>query len=289
MGTVYLNKLVQESVRNNYIKALKDDDFKKLIASLKCEEKELMKYTTKLQNTVEELNHCKNCKGLAGCKNVELGCINYPQIYNGKIIFSYMMCKYKKEQLKQQEQNSLNILDLVTLKDIDKTDKNRYELLKWVSNFIKNYDNKTRNKGLYLHGNFGCGKTYILSAMLNEFKKKRYTTELVYFPTLLRDLKQNFDELNNIIDYLASVDFLVIDDIGAEKVTEWSRDEILGTILQTRMNNLKTTFFTSNFNLEELEKHLSNNGSEPVKASRIIERIKFLTQDMEMISKNYRV
>ena len=54
------------------------------------------------------------------------------------------------------------------------------------------------------------------------------------------------------------------------------------------MNNLKTTFFTSNFTLKELERHLSNNGSEPVKSSRIIERIKFLCQDMEMISKNYR-
>ena len=84
------------------------------------------------------------------------------------------------------------------------------------------------------------------------------------------------------------VDILIIDDIGAEKVTDWGRDEILGTILQTRMNNLKTTFFTSNFTLKELERHLSNNGSEPVKSSRIIERIKFLCQDMEMISKNYR-
>ena len=47
-------------------------------------------------------------------------------------------------------------------------------------------------------------------------------------------------------------------------------------------------FFTSNFNIPELEKHLSNNGSEPIKANRIIERIKYLTVDMEMVSKNMR-
>ena len=124
--------------------------------------------------------------------------------------------------------------------------------------------------------------------MANELIKKHYTIETVYFPTLLRDLKNNFDSLGDTIDYLSNVDILIIDDNGADKVTDWGRDEILGTILQTRMNNLKTTFFTSNFTLKELERHLSNNGSEPVKSSRIIERIKFLCQDMEMISKNYR-
>ena len=64
------------------------------------------------------------------------------------------------------------------------------------------------------------------------------------------------------------------DDIGAEKVTEWSRDEILGTLLQHRMNNYKTTFFTSNLTIEELEQHLiiSSNIDEKVKARRIIEK-----------------
>ena len=83
---------------------------------------------------------------------------------------------------------------------------------------------------------------------------------------------------------------LLIDDIGAEKVTEWSRDEILGTILQKRMNNYKTTFFTSNLNMEELERHLRINSysDDEIKARRIIERIKQLTVDMEMISENKR-
>ena len=287
---VTTNRLLQNSVKDNYLKALKDPDFVSLVSRLNLSENEIMKYTTKLQNTVEELKNCKNCPGLAACKNKELGCVNYPQNYNNHVLFSYIVCRYKKEQIKKEQEKvtAAKTLELASLKDIDKTDKNRYEVLKWVTNFIKEYDPNKRSKGLYLHGNFGCGKTYILSAMANELTKKHYTVETVYFPTLLRDLKNNFDSLGDTIDYLSNVDILIIDDIGAEKVTDWGRDEILGTILQTRMNNLKTTFFTSNFTLKELERHLSNNGSEPVKSSRIIERIKFLCQDMEMISKNYR-
>ena len=90
--------------------------------------------------------------------------------------------------------------------------------------------------------------------------------------------------------YLQNVDILLLDDIGAENVTAWGRDEILGTILQYRMNNKLTTFFTSNYTIQELEDHLSmtKNGEDKVKAKRIIERIKQLTEDIELISVNRR-
>ena len=61
-------------------------------------------------------------------------------------------------------------------------------------------------------------------------------------------------------------------------------------ILQSRMNKKLTTFFTSNLTIEELERNLSiTKGSEDaVKAKRIIERIKQLTDDLELISINRR-
>ena len=48
-----------------------------------------------------------------------------------------------------------------------------------------------------------------------------------------------------------------IDDIGAETTTSWGRDEVLGTILQYRMQEGLVTFFTSNFTMDELEEHFS--------------------------------
>ncbi len=75
-----------------------------------------------------------------------------------------------------------------------------------------------------------------------------------------------------------------------ENNTSWSRDEILGTILQYRMDNNLLTFITSNLNLEELEEHLktTNKSVDDIKARRIIERIKYLTLDFELISENKR-
>ncbi len=82
----------------------------------------------------------------------------------------------------------------------------------------------------------------------------------------------------------------MLDDIGAETVTEWGRDEVLGTILQYRMEEHLPTFFTSNLTLEELADHLSMTKREVdvVKARRIIERIKQLTEEITMISVNLR-
>ena len=89
---------------------------------------------------------------------------------------------------------------------------------------------------------------------------------------------------------IKNTEILLIDDIGAENITSWSRDEVLSPILQYRMDNKLKTFFTSNLSIEDLEKHLAltKDGEEVVKARRIIERIKQLTSDVELVSKNLR-
>lgn len=290
MGSTFkTNKRIEDSVKTNYIKAQEDAVFKKLINSLDIEEREKMVNTSKFKDTVECLKNCQKCQGLMNCKNADKGYIYYPEIYNNHIEFYLKPCKYKKEELDKikNKETREKELDKASMKDLDINDKSRVKVIKWITKFINTYDNTKKNKGLYLHGSFGSGKTYIISAVFNELKKKNYRSEIVYFSSLLRDLKGNFDELDSTITYLENIDLLLIDDIGAEKVTEWSRDEILGTILQNRMNNYKTTFFTSNYNIDELENHLASDGNK-VASARVIERIKVLTDDIELNGENRR-
>ena len=277
------------SLKENYDEAMKDVNFKKLADSLKVDEQTKMFNTSKLQDTICELKNCKTCKGLMGCKNNNKGYVLCPKVYNNSINFEYLPCKYKLEEI-EKENNKMTRekeLELANLDDVDKTIKSRLPLMKWVVNFIKEYDTTTKHKGLYLHGPFGSGKSYIIAAVFNKLKESGVRSEIVYFPTLLRDLKANFDELEGTMAYLENVDLLLLDDIGAEKVSEWSRDEILGTILQSRMNNYKTTFFTSNYTIDELEDKLSNK-SDKVAAARVVERIKVLTDDIELKGENRR-
>ena len=197
----------------------------------------------------------------------------------------------KKPNPRYEKKEKLNEIKNARMKDIDIEDKNRYKVIKWLKKYFDDYEKVNTLKGLYLHGSFGSGKTYLISALFNELEiSKDAITEVVYLPETLRNMKEDFSLVEDKVNYLKNVDILLIDDIGAENVTAWGRDEILGTILQYRMENKLTTFFTSNFTIEELEKHLSFSSfsEDQVKARRIIERIKQLTIDMELIGESKR-
>lgn len=292
LKNMYTNEM-RNSLKDNYKEALKDNSFKNLVKELNIPDEIAMKYTSSIEESVGELHNCSNCKGLFECKNRVEGCCYYPNLNEGKLDFTYIKCKYQKiaeEAIKNKDSNS-NILKNARMKDIDITDKKRVKLIKWIKEFYDSFDKYGNFKGLYLHGSFGAGKTYLISALFNELSiNKNVRTEIIYFPEVLRTLKDDWDSIGDKINYYQSVDLLLIDDIGAEKVTEWGRDEILGTILQARMNDNLTTFFTSNLDIKELEQHLSitKSGEDIVKARRIIERVKQLTTDMELISENKR-
>ncbi len=285
-------KKYSQEVENSYKEALKNEDFVNLVKKLRINENDAKKNTIKLNDTIEELNHCKNCSSLYECRNKVKGFVYLPEKKESNLYFSYIPCKYKKKARIEQnlKENSQNVLGNARLKDV-KITKNRTSIIKWIKDYYDKYNPYKTTKGLYLHGNFGTGKSFLVAALLNEIKiKYGVRTEIVYFPELLRKLKDDLNLVGDKVYYLENVDILMLDDIGAEKVTEWGRDEILGTILQTRMNKGMPTFFTSNLNILELEKHLSitKDNEDKVKAQRIIERIKFLTDDIELLGNNYR-
>ena len=108
----------------------------------------------------------------------------------------------------------------------------------------------------------------------------------------IADTIQSFNDYNydEVLDEIMTSDILLLDDIGAENNSPWARDEVLGTILQYRMDNDLVTFFTSNFTIDELESVLAETSKDVdvIKARRIVERIKYLTVEEKLISKNNR-
>ena len=278
----------------------KNSTFKKLVTSLNLPDTYLMKYTTALEESAKELDHCKKCKNILECKNSYTGHVFYPNLLNDNLVFDYVPCKYKKElDERNKYKNNIYLFEVpkeikeASMKNIDLDDPDRFQIIKWLKGFLDNYRPGTGMKGLYLTGNFGCGKTYLISAALNELAKKDRKIAIIYYPEFLRSLKESFGEpeiYNEKFRMIKRVEILLIDDIGAETMTEWSRDEVLGTILQYRMQEGLTTFFTSNLSIKDLEEHfsISTKGIEQVKAKRIIERIKQLTIEMVLVSENKR-
>lgn len=289
-------KINNDLLKKEFEEAKKDKEFKLLVDSLPLSEEELMKYTSKLKQASLEK---KNEKEDARCLTNELpGFVFTPYVVDGILNFTYKASSLKEQELKEVEYLKQGYKFEVSktvrnakMSEIYTNDKNRIEIIKWITKFIKDYKEGKTTKGLYLSGNFGSGKSYIISALLNELVKDGYTCAMIYYPEFLRILKSSFNsDFEEQYDYARKSDLLLLDDIGAENITDWSRDEILGPILQYRMDNNLATFFTSNLSKEELEIHLSEGKQsiDKLKAKRIIERINYLTDDLKLISKNQR-
>lgn len=287
-------KDINNDLRKEFILASKDETFCKLCNKLKCDDNILMKYTSKLEMSVCELNNCSKCKGLDKCKNEVEGHVYYPELKNNNLEFSYFPCKkYKDNKVNNSTKffETPSVLVNASLSNLI-SEKERTSILKYIKDFLKKKINNENVKGLYLSGSFGSGKSYILSALLNELSNKGFKTVNVYYPALLKKLKASFNDysFDDVLDEIMQSDILLIDDIGAENNSPWARDEILGTILQYRMDNDLTTFFTSNFTIDELEQVLSetSKGTDLIKSRRIIERIRYLTVEEKLISSNKR-
>ena len=301
MEKIDFGKVDKKALENNFVKALKDEEFVKVVNELKINDEVKYRYTTGLQEVAEVNKICANCKGLSNCPFDIVGLRKIAVVNNNVINFMYKKCDYKEKNDKDKEYLK-NIFSYkmpkeireASFKNIYKDDSSRLDTIKYLKKFYDEYKKGEKIKGLYLHGNFGCGKTYLIAALFNELAKKDIKSTIIYFPEFLRSLKASFnnpeDTYEERFDAVKEANLLLLDDIGAEKLTDWARDEVLGVILQYRMEEHLPTFFTSNLNLTELEKHLHTGSTEDkINARRIIERIKYLTIDIEMNSINRRV
>lgn len=291
----YKNSLNKE-LEKNYNEELKDNNFKEFVSKIKTKDEILMKYTSSLKESFCEYNHCMNCKSILECKNKIEGYAYLPKKINDSLEFNYKACKYKEKLNKETKYlNNVYMLDMpdfikeARFKNIYTKDQNRFEAFNYIINFEKEYPN--REKGLFLSGNFGSGKTYFIASLFNELALKERKSAIIFWPEFLRNLKSSFGtDYEEKFEKIRKSPLLLIDDIGAENLTAWSRDEVLCPIMQYRMEEKLPTFFTSNFNIDELEEHLSMTGTtaDKVKAKRIIERINQMTDKIEMKSKNLR-
>lgn len=190
-------------------------------------------------------------------------------------------------------------LKSATMNDFKSMDSGMTAAVLAVSEFIEDYVDRPQefHQGAYLQGPYGVGKTYLMGAMANQLSFDDIDVLLLHYPTLATNMKDAISDhsidTKTVRSDMKLVDILVLDDIGAESDgSGWIRDDVLSVVLDYRMQNGLATFFTSNFSMKQLEEEhftLTKNGAEPVKAARIMQRIKYLAKEIPVNGQNRRL
>lgn len=120
----------------------------------------------------------------------------------------------------------------------------------------------------YIYGDTEHGKTIrSIFLFLQEHKNlylnlntEKKVAMFVSVPTLFEQLKSNFNKSNEsdvLIEQCKQAHFLVLDDIGVNKSSEWAND-VLYLILNHRYEYLKKTVITSNFSIQQLSEQFGD-------------------------------
>lgn len=245
----------------------------------------------------EDKKNCASCKGLSQCKNMNEG---YALLYEDSN-FVLQPCRFKKEAnrllIENQKIKTLFISKSIlsaNLESFDITTPNRKKIYEHILKFLTQYQQNKFIKGLYLYGIFATGKTFILGCIANELARKGIESLIIYFPDLVVELKSSIgtSRLEELINYLKSVDVLFLDDLGSENMTPWLRDEILGPVLNYRLMEEKPIFISSNIDptTEDLRLHfsLTKAPSDQLKGARIQSRLEGLVIPIELDNPQYK-
>lgn len=108
-------------------------------------------------------------------------------------------------------------------------------------------DMRRENSGLLLWGNTGNGKTFAAACIANELIDRGIPAMITSFP---RILNAGYDK-QEIIKQVRYYPLLVIDDLGAERSSEYAMETVY-TVIDERYKSKKPLIVTTNLTLDEL-------------------------------------
>lgn len=153
-------------------------------------------------------------------------------------------------------------------------------ILDYCRNYAKNFTGEGRS--LLMQGNTGLGKTHLSLAIANEVLKRGYYAVYVSAPTILSRLENshfdyNSSEEEHLMQTLTDCDLLIIDDLGTEFQTPYTKTTIYN-LFNNRILKRKPVIINTNLSIREIQDAYSQRF-----VSRIIgecDRLEFLGKDI---------
>ena len=233
--------------REEYLKNIRNK-----ITDLRVKKYEILVQNGYPQDYLERHYICNKCKDTGYINNEKCSC------YKNKLIHLYYNNSDLQNMLNKDNFENFNFELFSTVKTKDEPDNPRKNIEKIFSK-IWNYINEFELSGenVLFYGNSGTGKTFMSHCLARELLDRGYLVVYRTADDLIQNLKSiKLDNDSNTEELLLNCDLLIIDDLGSEQITTFSKTELFN-FLNKKLLKGKKMLISTNYDLEMLSKTYS--------------------------------
>jgi DNA replication protein DnaC len=153
-----------------------------------------------------------------------------------------------------------------------------------VKHFVRDIDaHLDGGRGLWFEGDVGTGKTTLAMLVSRAALDAGRSVAIYSLPRLLAEIRATFEDDTegsyvDFLDRLAAVDLLHVDDVGAERSSEWVLEQLYA-IVNARYEDERSMVITTNLEQEQLEEQIGK---------RTVSRLKEMCEPVPLYGEDAR-
>ena len=149
-------------------------------------------------------------------------------------------------------------------------------------NYVENFPQFLKEgKGLLFYGTVGTGKSFTAGCVANALIDKDYPVYMTSFTEIVNILQSRFEGKQEYIESFNKYALLIIDDLEAERDTEFVQEQVYN-VINSRYRAGLPLIITTNLTLDELKT------PDSIRKSRIYDRLLEMCFPIEMTGKSQR-
>lgn len=176
-------------------------------------------------------------------------------------------CRCEREEAERREAERQAVRRRIRLESMRRTGFPDAEMLKWTfdtddglsaktmqvaHNYVDNFAAfEAKGKGLLLFGGVGCGKSFAAACIANELINRDVPCMMTNFSRIVNTLSESFEGRQRYIDSLNCFKLLVIDDLAAERDTDYMWEQVMN-VVDSRYRAGLPLIVTTNLTAQEL-------------------------------------
>jgi len=204
------------------------------------------------QNYIERHYQCTKCRDTGFIGNDKCTC------YKNKLVQLYYNNSDLKDMLAINNFENFNF-DFFPSKKLNEEPesprKNIEKIYEKAWSYIEEFEETKEN--IMFYGNSGTGKTFLSLSIAKELLDRGYLVVYRTADDLIQNLRAvKLDNDTTLENLIVDCDLLIIDDLGTEQITNFSKTELFN-LLNKKLLKGRKMLISSNFTLEVLSKTYS--------------------------------